>query len=356
MLRNILKSRTQIKNMKALFLMGPLFFSLILSSCQQTKEVHLKGSTMGTHYNVKFFSEEHGNELKEDVDALLKEVNQQMSTYIKSSEISYFNEFNRLGWQKISPDFFGVTAYALELAKKTDGKYDPTIGPLVNLWGFGPKGERKVPAQELVDKALLVVGHDKILLNKETFEIKKKVPGVYLDLSSLAKGYGVDKVGMLLESKGIKNYMVEIGGEVRTRGEKPKHEKWKIAIEAPNPEVNGGPYQKVIELNQLSMATSGSYRNFFESEQKRYSHTIDTKTGKPVLHTLASVSVIDESCMKADAVATALMAMGPEDGYTYATQNAIAAYFVYGKDSQSGRIFATKETQHFTELFSRKSP
>ncbi len=337
-----------IKLMKALTLVGPLLFF----SCQSSEElVHLKGRTMGTHYNIKFYSSELDESLQSDIDALLKDVNQQMSTYLKTSEISYFNQFNRLGWLKISSQFFEVTKYALELAKKTDGKYDPTIGPLVNLWGFGPKGERKVPKAEQVKKALMIVGYDKVLMNEETHEIKKKVPGVYLDLSSLAKGHGVDAVSRYLEAKGVKSYMVEIGGEVRTLGLKADKSPWAIAIEAPNPKVNGGPYQKILKLNGTSLATSGNYRNFFESEHKRYSHTIDTKTGEPVVHTLASVSVVDKSCMKADALATALMAMGPEAGFTYAAQNKIAAYFVYGEDSQSDRMFVTKETQEFSRLF-----
>jgi len=353
-----LSRQIKIKSLtKALTLVGPLlFFSFLLSGCESSEKlVHLKGATMGTHYNVKFYSSDWDDSLQADVDTLLKEVNQQMSTYIKTSEISYFNQFNRLGWLKISPEFFKVTKYALKLAEKTQGKYDPTIGPLVNLWGFGPKGERKVPKGDDVKKALLIVGHDKVLMNEKTLEIKKKVPGVYLDLSSLAKGYGVDVVANFLTSKGIQNYMVEIGGEVRTSGEKPDHHPWSIAIEAPNPKVNGGPYQKIIKLNNTSMATSGNYRNFFESEHKRYSHTIDTKTGRPVVHTLASVSVVDSSCMKADALATALMAMGPEEGLTFAARNKIPAYFVYGEDSQSDRKFVTKETQEFSRLFEKES-
>ncbi len=339
--------------MKALQVLGPLLFSsvLLLSCNSSEKLVHLKGRTMGTHYNVKFYSASLDETMQTEVDTLLKDINQQMSTYIKSSEISYFNEFNRLGWLKISPEFFKVTEYALRLSEKTEGKYDPTIGPLVNLWGFGPRGERKVPEPDQIKKALMIVGYDKLLMNKETKEIKKKVPGVYLDLSSLAKGYGVDAVAELLGSKGVKSYMVEIGGEVRTLGTKSKGEAWAIAIEAPNPKVNGGPYQKILKLNNTSMATSGNYRNFFESEHKRYSHTIDPKTGNPVIHTLASVSVVDESCMKADALATALMAMGPEDGFTFAAQNKIPAYFVYGEDSQSDRMFVTKETEEFSAIF-----
>lgn len=334
---------------KALILLGPL---LLFSSCEDKEElVHLKGRTMGTHYNVKFYSAKYDDGLKEDINSRLKDINQQMSTYVKSSEISYFNEFNRLGWLKISPEFFEVTKYALELAEQTQGKYDPTIGPLVNLWGFGPKGQRRVPKEQKVKKALMIVGHDKLLMNEKSLEIKKKVPGVYLDLSSLAKGFGVDVVSQFLLDKGISRFMVEIGGEVRTAGMKPGNHPWAIAIEAPNPDVQGAPYQKVLKLNSKALATSGSYRNFFEAESKRYSHTIDPKTGKPVIHTLASVSVVEDSCMKADALATALMAMGPKLGHEFAVKNKIAAYFVYGEDSQSDRKFVSMETEEFTKAF-----
>jgi thiamine biosynthesis lipoprotein len=182
------------------------------------------------------------------------------------------------------------------------------------------------------------------------------VPGVYLDLSALAKGFGVDKVAGFLAKNSVKSFMVEIGGEVKTLGKKLDGQSWRIAIEAPHPKSQGESFQKVLELNSLSLATSGSYRNFFMQNGKKYSHTIDVKSGRPVAHTVASVSVAHkESCMKADALATALMAMGLEKGVKFAEEQGIAAYFVYRVDGQEVRTFATKETKAFRQLFSSQA-
>jgi len=340
----------------ALAMLGLLFFSGCLS--KEGELIHISGRTMGTHYNVKFYSSKDldSKELaQEEIDTILKKVNKEMSTYLKESEISYFNNSDRIGWISISKSFFKVTEYALNLAKNTEGRFDPTIGPLVNLWGFGPGGERKVPKEEEIKAAQMRVGFDKILLNKEKSEIKKKVPGIYLDLSSLAKGFGVDQVSDFLESKKIQSYMVEIGGEVRTLGKKIKGGAWRIAIEAPHPENSGEQYQKILDLNKMSLATSGNYRNFFMENGQKFSHTLDSKTGRPVAHTLASVSVAHpESCMKADALATALMAMGVEKGLDFAQKEGIAAYFVFRDDGQEGQPFVTKETTEFSRLFGPK--
>lgn len=351
---NPLKKTFKLTNM-ALALLG----LLLLVSCNKSGELmHLKGRTMGTSYNVKFYSSEKlsdSSEVQAKIDDLLIKVNKEMSTYIKESEISYFNQTDRLGWLKISPDFFKVSDYALKLAQQSKGAFDPTIGPLVNLWGFGPGGKRKVPETKAIEAARKRVGYDKISLNPETLEIKKKVPGVYLDLSALAKGFGVDKVSDYLLENDSKNFMVEIGGEVRTMGGKLEGGLWRIAIEAPHPEISGKSYQRVLDLKSMSLATSGSYRNFFMEDGKKYSHTIDAKSGRPVAHTVASVSVAHkESCMKADALATALMAMGLEKGLAFAQEQGIAAYFVYRVDGQEERIFATKETETFREIFSEE--
>jgi thiamine biosynthesis lipoprotein len=344
------KVLVSVFSLKALAMLGLLF----ITGCNKSGElVHLKGRTMGTQYNIKYFSSsglDDPKEVQSLIDDVLLKVNKEMSTYLNESEISY-----RLGWLKISPDFFRVSKFALSLAGDTEGAFDPTIGPLVNLWGFGPGGSRKVPKEKDISEAKKRVGFDKIILNEKTNEIKKKVPGVYLDLSSLAKGFGVDKVAEFLMAKGSKVYMVEIGGEVRTLGKKADGSSWRIAIEAPHPVSQGESYQKVLELNSMALATSGSYRNFFMQDGKKYSHTIDVHSGRPVAHSVASVSVAHkDSCMKADALATALMAMGLEKGFAYAEKEGIAAYFVYRDVGQEGRVFATKETSVFRNLFSTK--
>ena len=339
----------------ALALLGLLFFS----SCLKKPElIHLTGNTMGTRYNVKYYvsNDPRKDEIHKKINQLLVDLNDEMSTYIKSSQISYFNQTDRLGWIEIKPDFFEVTRYALELANQTKGIFDPTIGPLVNLWGFGPNGERKVPNISQIEEARKRVGFQKILLNESRREIKKTVPRVYLDLSSLAKGFGVDKVATFLEEEKIQNFMVEIGGEIKTKGKKAGGLDWKIAIEAPHPSKQGKEYQRVLNLNSLSLATSGSYRNYFIEKGKSYSHTIDVKSGRPVNHRVVSVSVVDKaSCMKADALATAIMAMGYEKGLKFAESNKIAAFFVYSEGSQKEIKFVTDESTEFKRLFSNKS-
>lgn len=345
-----------LHKLKPLILVGLFLF---FSSCsKQGKQIHLKGRTMGTTYNVKYYDgpvKLKPAELSKLIDEKLKDVNRQMSTYIRSSQISFFNSQDRQGWVKIDSDFLRVLDYSLGLAKKTDGAFDPTIGPLVNLWGFGPEGKRKVPSKEQIEGALLKVGFDKVELNKSSSEVRKLKPGVYLDLSASAKGYGVDAVVELLKKHKARNMMVEIGGEVRTTGKK-KEGSWKIGISTPDPKNLGSDVQKILILKDLAVATSGNYRNFFKEGGKKYSHTIDFKTGKPVGDSLASVSVLSkEGCMQADALATAFMAMGREKALKYAKEHAIAALFIFQDPSQKALKFVNKETEAFKNLFSKKT-
>jgi thiamine biosynthesis lipoprotein len=312
--------------------------SLLLIGCVGgDKLTQVSGKTMGTTYTVKAYTEQlvEGKPLKVEIDELLKKINLEMSTYIAESEISYFNKFDRLGSVKVSDDFFFVTKYSLSLAHQTTGLYDPTIGPLVNLWGFGPDGKRKVPSDEQIRKAKALVGFQHISLNEKDKSLSKKIPGVYLDLSSSAKGFAVDKIASLLKSKKIINFMVEIGGEIKTSGTKNK-KPWLVAVEVPAQDQEAEKVgQKIIELNNMSIATSGSYRNYFKRKNKTYSHTIDYRTGKPVEHFLVSVSILSpKGCMQADALATALMVMGPDRAYEFAQKEKIAAYFIYKKDDK----------------------
>ncbi|EQC44651.1 ApbE family protein [Bacteriovorax sp. BSW11_IV] len=336
-----------------------IFLSLfLLSACTEQKVYSLFGKTMGTTYSVKYtlgkvtISEKA---LQALIDEELVHVNALMSTYIPTSEISLFNKNQSSDWTVIHQDFFYVLEHALGVSEATNGIFDPTIGPLVNLWGFGPDGTRKVPEAQKLAFAMEAVGHNLIVIDKENRRIKKLHPRLYLDLSASAKGYGVDAVAKVLDQKGIHDYMVEIGGEVKTSGLKNGH-KWKIAIEAPHPTNITERYQKVVSLSNLAMATSGDYRNFFEQGGKKYSHTINFKTGKPVEHTMASVTVIDEkSCMNADAWATAFNAMGPVAAMELAEKLNIAAYFIYRLDNQENgqeaSQFVSKESSAFKKIF-----
>lgn len=340
------------------FLIGSLLFFL---SCTNKSELnHIVGKTMGTTYSVKYFSNsksEKREKISKRISELLIEVNRQMSTYQKDSEITYFNKQSRQGWTKISDDFLYVLNFSLELAKATQGIFDPTIGPLVNLWGFGPDGNRKVPSDTLIEQTRKTIGFEKIAIDLNNKKIKKDIGDVYLDLSATAKGFGVDKISDYLLTMGIQNFLVEIGGEVRASGTK-NGDHWSIGISSPDMQSKE-PIQKVLKLKDYSVATSGDYRNFFMDGGKKYSHTINYKTGKPVVNSLASVTIIDEkSCMKADGVATAVMAMGFKNGYEYALKNNIAAYFIYRTNldnGQSTQSFVTKVTPKFESLVGVKN-
>ncbi len=336
-----------------IFMKNVILFSILilLSACMSGKDslkkiINMQGRTMGTTYSVKAVVHQDFYEhvIKGQIDQRLKEVNQSMSTYIKDSEISKLNN-SPAGEFTLGKDFQIVLEHALNLAKKTEGVFDPTIGPLVNLWGFGPTGERKVPAKEAIEKARSLVGFEKINLVNNV--LTKKVDGVYIDLSASAKGYGVDAIIEILKANGIQNAMVEIGGEIKTIGESMTRP-WKIGVESP---VEGSFERKVVKvvtLKDVALATSGNYRNFFKEGGKSYSHTIDFKSGSPARTSLASVSVISDTCMDADGQATAIMAMGTEKGYNYAMNNGIKAYLLYRDPKNPGK-FKTLETKGFSE-------
>lgn len=331
-----------------------LFLLIFFFGCEVTPSLeikHLTGKTMGTTYNVKIVVPHEYNEkiLQERIDERLVAVNQAMSTYIKDSEISIFNQSLKNQKQKISKDFLHVLSHSLSVSEKTNGVFDPTIGPLVNLWGFGPDGERKVPSIDQINAAKILVGHEKIVVDIAASEISKSMDKTYLDLSASAKGFGVDAIIDLIKASGIDNVMVEIGGEVRTLGKSLSRD-WKIGIEAPDSNNLGQSFTKVIKMQNFALATSGDYRNFFESNGKKFSHTINYKTGAPVEGDLASVSVISDTCMDADAWATALMAMGHEKALAFSNENGLKAHFIYRTekiDQNGARIYDSSSSESF---------
>ena len=304
-----------------------LLFTLFAAHCG-SRATELRGSTMGTSYSIKLFNrtEIDNTQLQALIDKALKRVNGAMSTYDETSTISKFNALKSTGWYDIGFDFSSVLQAALVLARATDGYFDLTAGRLVNLWGFGPDGRPdKVPTTAQIRQALAATGHQKLVIDKTGRRIRKLNPGLYVDLSAIAKGYAVDMIAELLVAKGIINFMVEIGGEIRVSGLN-NGEPWRIGVEKPAPGQR--QLQRIVTLKDQAMATSGDYRNFYEKNGQRYSHTIDVRTGRPVTHKLAGVSVLHSSCMLADGYATALMAMGPERGLIWAEKNQIAALFL----------------------------
>ncbi|AWX16103.1 thiamine biosynthesis protein ApbE [Mergibacter septicus] len=319
-----------------LALIGLAFF---LIGCGDKAEiVSLSGKTMGTTYHIKYIDNGSNVSMEkahEEIDLLLKEVNNQMSTYQKDSELSLFNQYEEIDKPfPISADFAKVVKEAIRLNKITEGALDITVGPLVNLWGFGPeKQPDREPTQAQIDERKAWTGIDKLSLIEEEGKAKlvKHIPQLYVDLSSIAKGFGVDKVGEYLESIGINNYLVEIGGEIRARGVNEKGLPWQIAIE--KPEFDGSRViEQIIGLKDATIATSGDYRNYFEENGKRFSHEIDPTTGYPILHRLASISVIAPSCMTADGYATGLYVLGADKALEIAEQQNLAIYLIIMTD------------------------
>ena len=301
----------------------------------------MTGATMGTTYHIKLSALPAGAELtqlQQGVDALLEEVNQQMSTYRPDSEVSRFNRAPADEWFDVSPATAEVVTEALEVSRETDGALDITVEPLVELWNFGPAGvsdapgetEFHVPDQETINSALERVGWQKLSVQLDPPALRKSVEGLEIDLSSVAKGYGVDRVAEFLEDHGVSDYMVEIGGEVRAAGQRPDGRPWRIGIE--RPETDRRQAQWVVPLANAGLATSGDYRNYFVYDGHHYSHILNPSTGRPVGHSAASVSVLSDSCMQADAWATAMLVLGPERGYDSAEKYGLAVLFISRTD------------------------
>jgi len=329
-----------------------IFFLLsILGSCsKKTELVSLFGSTMGSSYSVKYYAGSSTASkiiISQEIEETLKKIDGSMSTYLNYSEISKINLTEGEDWINVSPELYLVLTKAKEISIKSDGYFDITLAPLINLWGFGPTAKRKVPKISEIEKKMAIVGHHLLLIDPNKPRIRKLREGVTLDLSSIAKGFGVDKLAEVLTKHEISNYLVEIGGEIKVKGEKSDGKKWSIGLESPG--FSTRKIRKVFRLSNMAIATSGDYRNLFQGEGGVYSHTFDFKTGKPVSHNLASVSVVHpDSCMIADAYATTLMAMG-DKAFDFAVKNNLAAFFIYrGKDK-----FIEKSTTAFKNMVSK---
>lgn len=327
---------------------------ILLSACSEpaqdknkVSEVLLQGHTMGTTYHVKIVATEQQvfeKNVHAEIDELLKQINQEMSTYIPESELSLFNKNTSTEPIQISDGLREVIAESIRLGKLSGGKLDITVGPLVNLWGFGPDlRPDKIPSPELEAAARQRIGLDKLSLNGNM--LQKSIPNLYVDLSTTAKGYGVDKVADLIETKGFDNYLVEIGGEMRLKGFKHTGELWAVAIEKPISE--GRSVQDIILPKNNAIATSGDYRNYFEVNGQRFSHIIDPDTGMPINHKLVSVTVIAPKSMTADGLSTTLMVMGEAKGLAFAKEHDIAALFV----SKTDNGFVQENTVKFAQYF-----
>lgn len=330
--------------------LATLLFSFLLTSCSDPlpppkETVAFTGGIMGTTYHITVvaaMNDDVSTTMAESIEGALKHVDGKMSTYKDDSELSVLNRMAGEAYIPVSAEVFSMLQLALEVNRETEGAFDITVGPLVNRWGFGPDDKQEPPSEEELASLKALCGPDAITLDALTQSVQKVSDGVYCDLSGIAKGYAVDLVASVLEAKGFMNYMVEVGGEVRTAGRNSVGIPWKIAIEKPVEE--GRVLQEVVGLSDISLATSGNYRNFYEVDGKRYSHTISPSTGKPVDHSLASVSVLHPRCALADAYATALMVLGPETGLAVAERLALPVMFVSHSDDGT---FETRQTESF---------
>lgn len=304
---------------------------LILAACGNAgpdeNVIELSGPTMGTRYSVQVAGSPM-NAMRErlagDISAELRLINSLMSTYDPESELSRFNVFNGSAWFSVSDRTAEVVRQASVISDRTGGAFDVTVGPLVNLWGFGPEPEPdSLPSPESIVAAITRVGYSMVEVRDDPPALRKTRPDVYVDLSAIAKGYAVDCIAALLEQNGITDYLVDIGGEIRVSGHNGSGQAWRLAIEFPQPGQRTP--LKVIELSRSAVATSGNYRNFFEIDGRRYAHSIDPRTGWPVSHALLAVTVVAEDAMTADAWATALMVLGPEEGLALAGREGLSA-------------------------------
>ena len=323
----------------------------VLTGCDfayQETVVGFEGQTMGTTYSVKWVDKNAARVqgLQVRADQVLATVNKQMSTYDPTSEISTFNKLPAGSEMEVSDALASVTREALRISADSKGAFDATVGPLVNLWGFGPNGRiEKAPTDAEIEELRPRVGYTNISVLDNPTRLKK-AGDQYLDLSAIAKGYGVDQLARTLEEAGIKNYLVEIGGELRAQGVKPEGEPWRIAIESPD--VMERSIGRIINVKDTGIATSGDYRNYFEENGVRFSHTLDPSTARPITHKLASVTVLRPTCAEADALATTLMVMGEEAGFEFAKERGIAAYFLVKDANSEG--FVEKATAEFEEF------
>lgn len=317
-----------------------LLASLLLFACQPAKREYQfnEGYIWGTIYHI-VYNQPDGNDLHDEIKAKMNEFDYSLSTYLPNSIISRVNNND----STVILDHYFETVFnrSLEISKITNGAFDMTIAPLVNAWGFGFKNKME-PEDIPVDSLLQIVGFQKVkLLNHK---IIKEDPRIMFDPSAIAKGYGVDVVSEFLESKGILNYMVEIGGEIRVKGVSNKNRAWRVGIDKPidDPEVKNREIQDVLNLPNSAMATSGNYRQFYIKNGKKYAHTIDPKLGYPVQHSLLSASVIAPDCMTADAYATAFMVMGFEKSRTVVENNPnLEAYFIYTNQDGNYQTYIT---------------
>jgi thiamine biosynthesis lipoprotein len=337
--------------MRNVLLVIPMMF---LAGCwfgDDREVLQLSGETMGTTYNVTVI----GSDMDEDalsvaIEETLKSVNASMSNWDPNSEVSLFSASADTTPMQASQEFVTVIAAANTVHETSGGKFDVTLGPLIELWGFGPRTpESAIPSDTEIAAALAQVGQARLLTLDETaLTVAKFDPAVGINLSAIAKGYGVDAVATALQGFGITNYMVEIGGDLVTSGKNDQDQSWRIGIE--KPDASAQSVQLIVPVSNYGLATSGDYRNFFEQDGIRYSHILDVTTGRPITHRTTSVTVVAETAMMADAWATAMLVLGRDAGLALAEAEDIAVFFISRDETGAEDAYIVSESSRFTEI------
>lgn len=316
--------------------------------------LRLQGRTMGTSFHIKIRQPGQQTlatqQLQQQITATLDRINVRMSTYRQDSDLSRLARKPPEQPLEVHPETLRVVATGMDISRKSNGAFAMTIGPLVNLWGFGPKlNLQKIPDDKTIASLLPKLQPTAIDVKQNPPRLIRHNSKVSLDLSAIAKGYAVDQVAEVLNATGYNHYLVEVGGELRVKGQRAKDQKWQVALERPQAQTH--EINQILPLSNVAMATSGDYRNYFEKDGVRYSHTINPNTGKPIRHRLASVSVLHPQCMYADAWATALMVLGPVKGMRLAKKQQLAAVFLV-KTAQ-GTGFSQLTSDAFEQRYHR---
>jgi len=317
------------------FLLLPIFLCVACSDSKLLPSYDLAGNTMGTSFNITLVDPPAELDL-EQLDTAIREILENVeniaSTYRDDSELSRFNVNPSIEWVRVNTEFCRMVSAANDISFMTQGAFDITVGPLVNLWGFGPGNpDRQIPTSEEISAAKARVGFEALETDCNNSLMRKSSADVYVDLSGWAKGYAVDQVANLLDARKLTDYLVEIGGELKIRGHNAQQQNFSIAIEKPLP--NKEMAYTLLRLSDVAVATSGDYRNYFEHEGQRYSHSIDPRTGHPVSNELAGVTVVSSNTAFADAAATAFLVLGLDNGLALAEKLKIAAYFLVRTDN-----------------------
>ena len=325
--------------------------ALMAACSRDPPPVRLSGPAMGTTYSVVVSALPPGvgrAAVEDAVAAVLSEADRCLSGWNEHSELTRLNGSRSTDWQPVSPALFETVSQARAVSDASGGAFDITVGPLVRAWGFGAgaAAEPAVPSAATIARLLGEVGYTRLELRAEPQALRKTLPGLEIDVDGIAPGWAVDRVAGRFDEFGIQDYLVELGGEVRARGTSPGGRPWRVAVETPL--AGERRAQAVIELDGTGVSTSGDYRDFREIDGRRISHTIDPRTGLPVSHGLASVTVVHASVAAADAWATALMVLGPEEGLTLARREGLAALFIV-RAPGPGR-FVESETPGFARL------